>query len=353
MKTKPRDVPYCGVRKEVIEKAKPVFDEEILKYHHHYIFERHRIYKKKEIEKLPPPWTEDEIFQKYRFTNVRRELDRETKWVINNIVNNDNFSLIDKLYYIILFRVINKSESIEKLEFLKYPIEKLIDVDFIRPIIEEKMKSVPKDYAWFSNAFYTSGFKSTWRYPSKYLPELNIKGIEENVIMRMIYILKYAYNKKIPEKSVEAENQCKCFELLNSVPGLGQFIAYQIFVDYTYIPDFPFSENEFTIAGPGCQRGIDFMFKDKDGMTYEECIFWCRDNLVEEWKKRGWEYDLNELFDHLPEYDRCLNVMMLENSFCELSKYTKAKKGLGRPKNNYKPRCDTCKLEPVKKKSLW
>jgi len=49
------------------------------------------------------------------------------------------------------------------------------------------------------------------------------------------------------------------------------------------------------------------------------------------------ETDLETLFDHLPKHDRCLNVMMLENSMCELQKQTKAKRGTGRPRNKYKP----------------
>jgi hypothetical protein len=85
LKTKKDDLKFCGVDSEKIKSAKPTLNEEVLKYHHLYITERTEIYKKKEILKLPQPWTEDEVFLKYRFTNVRRELDRESKWLIQNV----------------------------------------------------------------------------------------------------------------------------------------------------------------------------------------------------------------------------------------------------------------------------
>jgi len=366
MKTKPADVPYCGVRKEVIKKASPTFNEDILKYHHNYIFERHKIYKKKEIEKLPPSWTEDEIFQKYKFTNVRRELDRESKWLIRNISKNENLSFEEKILWSILFRAWNKSETFR---ILNFPEEFNIltfnekDIDKIRNVVEEFSKANPK-YVWYTSAFNMGGIKHTWRFPKIYeykdgktvknLVKHNgkemtvreafdkikdsekISEFEPNMVVRMLWLVKFARDDlNIANLVNEASSQKDAYEKLLLIPGFSEFLAYQVFVDFTYIEEFKFSENEFTVAGPGCQGGIDYMFKDKDGMTYEECIFWVRDYIEKEWKKRGWETDLNKLFDHLPEYDRCLNVMMLENSFCELSKYTKAKKEMGRPRAKY------------------
>ena len=72
-------------------------------------------------------------------------------------------------------------------------------------------------------------------------------------------------------------------------------------------------------------------------MNDEELLFWVRDNIEDEWDKRGLVSDFNDLFDHLDEYDRCGNVMMYENSMCELKKQTSAKRGTGRPRNRYNP----------------
>jgi hypothetical protein len=74
-----------------------------------------------------------------------------------------------------------------------------------------------------------------------------------------------------------------------------------------------------------------------DGMTDEEAIFWVRDNIINEWKRLGLDTDVAGLFSDRQSWDRGLNVMAIENISCEFSKYYKAKKGLGRPRNTYKP----------------
>lgn len=128
------------------------------------------------------------------------------------------------------------------------------------------------------------------------------------------------------------------YKVLCTVPGISAFLGYQIFVDFTYMDEFPFSENEFTVAGPGCQKGLDSIFLDTDGMTPEECLFWLRDNL--DWlftERLGLEWSPEKLFQDLPKYDRYMNVMSLENCMCEFSKYMKVKHGLGRPRKTYKP----------------
>jgi hypothetical protein len=363
MRRKLADKIYCDVCEEKIRTSSPILNEEVLRYHHLYIFERHKIYKKKEIEKLPSPWTKDEVFKKYRFTNVRRELDRESIWLIENICES-NISLSDKILNCILFRTYNKSETSK---LINMPITNwhTLNLEEMRLIFEERSKKDPK-YVFFTPAFMTGGLKKgnafkvepytrrectlihedgtkeTGAYKklrdyANSNPNVSIVEWERNTPTRMLRFIKRAFENGIAEEILNTKSQKEVFEILTNLTGFGKFLAYQVYVDFTYIPEFKYSENEFTISGPGCASGLNFLFDNRDGMTDEELLFWCRDNLVEEWKQRGLEYDLEELFYHLPEYDRCLNVMMLENSMCELSKYTKAKRGDGRPRNIYKP----------------
>src|SRR5437868_3600415 len=49
-----------------------------------WVEERERIRVRKESG-APPPWTDDAILATYRFCNVRRENDRVTVWVRENI----------------------------------------------------------------------------------------------------------------------------------------------------------------------------------------------------------------------------------------------------------------------------
>ena len=305
MKNKPRDKFYCGVRKEIIKMRIPKLNRknfELLKY---WISERYKIHLKKDIQKLSPPWTKDEILQKYRFTNVRREHDKETKWLIKNICLNQKLTYENKILNTILFRLFNKSSTVEEIGLINF------DREF-------SFKKMNKNKIYFSNAFFTSGPKTT---ANKLFPN------EKNMTNKIIKLVYYHKKLTIADRIKSSENQKQVFDNLLSMPGIGKFLAYQIFVDLTYMEEFLFSENEFTAAGPGCIKGLKLIFDDFDKMNYEEALFWLRDNQN--------LFNFNNLFQDLEEYDKKINVMSLENCMCEISKYIRACNGKGRLRAKY------------------
>lgn len=328
MRNKPADVPYCGVREDKIKEANPILDTETLLYLYNFINRRYKIHLRKDVMKKDPPWTKDAVLQEFRFTNVRREHDRETKWLIKNITNSPELCYEDKLMNVLLFRLYNKHETAE---LISMPIafhEKVNwDPEWYRSVFEAALVEDPHR-VFFTAAFHTVGMKLTLQKTTG----------EDFAPMRILKFMKILYEDKFPDKIKECNTQEEVFQVITSYDGIGGFLGYQIFVDMTYIEEFPFSENEFTVAGPGCVMGLNYLFIDRDGMTYEECLFWLRDNLgrcFQDILNKPW--NPHKLFCDLPEYDRCLNVMSLENCFCELSKYIRAKTGTGRPRKKYKP----------------
>ena len=319
MKNKPTDTPYCNVDKNLIKNARPKLNQENLKHLYDWITERYKIHLKKDILKKEKPWTSDKILQKYRFCNVRREHDKETKWLIKNLCQG-NLTYKNKILNITLFRLINKSKTIE----IFGPI------DFSNPDLEnikQKIKTFENQnpsYIYFSNAFFTSGPKTA---ANKLFPE------EPNMVIKIIKLAQSYNQQNIVREITKSNNPKQVFEILKSFNGLGDFLAYQIFVDFTYIPEFPFSENEFVIAGPGCKNGLNLIFEDLGGLGYEEALFWLRDNQNEIFSQ--FNYNPKELFSDLPEEDRHLNIMSLENCMCEISKYLRALSGSGRPRIRY------------------
>lgn len=330
MRNKPADVLYCGVRKDKIKTANPVVHEENLLHLYNFIHRRYRIHLRKDVLKKPQPWTKDPVLQEFRFTNVRREHDRETLWLINHITSNSKVSYDDKLMNCILFRLFNKHETSE---LISQPIRfnKSWNPEAYREVFEAVEVRDPH-YIFFTGAFITGGMKRALKW---YLP----KGTsEDSMPMRVMKFMEHLYADRVVSKIKVCKTQKDVYDLLRGYLGIGDFLAYQMFVDMTYIAEFPFSENEFTAAGPGCKMGLNFLFEDKDGMSYEECLFWLRENLGDLFiRVLGKPWDPNKLFRDLPEHDRCLNVMSLENCFCELSKYIRAKTGTGRPRKKYKP----------------
>lgn len=330
MRSKPADILYCGVDKERIKKAQPVLNERNLLYLYNFIKRRYVIHLRKDVLKKDPPWTNDQVLQNFRFTNIRREHDKESKWVIEHITSNPELSYEDKLLNAILFRLYNKHETAELIS-MPITFSKTPDwnPEWYRSLFETALAEDPQ-VKFFTGAFNTGGLKRALKW---YLPK---DDPQNSMPMRVLWFIQYLIGEGIVEQVKACKRQDEVCNLLSSYMGLGKFLSYQIFVDMTYIKEFPFSENEYTQAGPGCVMGLNYLFEDRDGMTYEECLFWLRDNLdrlfVEE---LGKDWDAKRVFWDLPEEDRCFNVMSLENCFCELSKYIRAKDGTGRPRKKY------------------
>lgn len=379
MKTKPADVPYCGVDQDKIRNAKPVLNEEVIRHHNHFIFERHSIKKKKDAG-LPRPWTDDPILNEYRFTNVRREDDRESQYLIKNISESE-MTLENKIYNTLFMRMYNKWETIVRLGGVRdWSVPP--DINYYSKLIDDEMKRDPS-YVWFTNAYNMGGMKRaagsnyimtrlneeelsevdmsdlpsydgaqmlTGEFPDVfYIPGYLTERVEkahpefrtivvtdQNIPIRIIKRVAQMKKEKLFERIMSCSNQKEVFDLMQSIKGYGKFLGYQLFVDFTYIPEFPFSENEFVVAGPGAERGLQLLVDDFDGLSYAEMLFWLRDNLVDEWKARGLDWDLNELFSDKEEHDRCLNLMQLQNCKCELFKFVRTIRGDGRPKVKYK-----------------
>ncbi len=327
-----KDKLFCGVRKEKILLAKPVLNEEVI---HEWFFhqkERTSIHYKKEILIEPSPWTEDEILSKYKFVNTKRKWDRESRWLIKNLTDNDDLSYEDKILNCFLFRVINKSET---MDLLKGPFRFLeIDLDYInkdlRKILEEREKENP-DYVFFSAAYILGGPKVNF---GKFI-HLIEGEVEPNMILRMIKFV--YYNKdKIINGVVNSKDQKEVYDHLRTFNGIGKFLSYQIFVDLTYIEDFPFTEHNFVVSGPGCERGIDWIFKNRDGMTSEECLFWFTLNQYKIAEKYNIGWDTDKIFHFLPKEERFYTLMDMENSgACEIDKRCRTLFSGKRPKQKY------------------
>ena len=345
MRTKKRDVLYCGVDEYKILGAIPGIDTDMFTEFVQMVKDRYRIHKRKDVKKLPKPWTKNPIMQQYKFTNVRREHDKQSRYLIDNIVNNDKLTLEDKIVNCFMFRAWNNWDTFHDLG-LPADAQRLYDPSFkeaIRPIYKRLSEDAP-ERMWWSSAYNQGGTKHAWKFPAgdgyqRAYKESEAKkhpDWEPDIPLRPFHVGVWLGKQNIVKKLLQAKDQQECFEVIKSVRGFADFLAYQVFVDLTYIPEFPFSENEFTIAGPGCRRGLTILFKDRAGLSYEECLFWLRDSWETLCEDLQIPWDADMLFNDLPEYDRYMNVMSLENCFCEFSKYMRAKTGTGRPRVKYK-----------------
>lgn len=326
MNNKPRDVKYCGVNQERIKAAKVKINPQNFAYLTHFMEERFKIHLKKDVEKLPRPWTEDKILQTFKFTNVFREDDYVTKKLIET-TQKPIRSLQEQVLNTVLYRAWNNPKTFEDFGG-PWTVEEIYDgkalKEKVRPIYH-KLKEAEPHRLWFSSAYNQGGTKLAAQCE-------NLDGtgeFEKDIPLRIFHLGAWMGQLGTYQKLINAPNQLEAFKAIREIRGFADFLAYQIFVDLTYIPEFPFSENEFVIAGPGCRWGLDYIFDDADGLSYSEQIFKLKDILEQEAPQ------LNELY--VPN-GRKINVMNVENCMCEISKYIRAATGTGRPRNHYKPR---------------
>lgn len=311
MKYKLHDIPYCGCRADKIQSALPIIDENNFKMFVYWINERSKIHIKKDLYHMPSPWTEDVVLQKVRFTNVRRELDKQTRHLITRVCEAE-LPYETKIINIILFRMLNKIDSLDG----------ILPIDYSNPEYVSKVsdwiESLPKDHKPFNNVFMVSGMMGSinaWI------------GKRPSQIQSCIDACASWYYYGIAHNIAKMTKANDIYEYLHNLTGIGSFLAYQMFVDMTYCPECPVSENEFVVAGPGCKEGIKLLFDNRNGMTPEECLFWLRNHWLELCKIHNCEFNPDELFPDIPQEDRYMNVMSLQNCCCEFSKFYRAYNG--------------------------
>ena len=314
MRNKPNDIPYGGLNPYKIHSAQPTLNPESLEILKYYVGERYKIHMLKDVENKPFPWTDDPILSMYRFTNIRREHDKNSKYIISKMKQHGNTISMNMIGNIMLFRLFNKIDTMSLMggwvDFEHYDHAK----------VKRQLTQAPEGYAYFTNAYLSSGVKREF---SRYFPDEDVRAANiPHVIDKFLFSI---YNQII-----NATNPNNVIDAFKQVKGIHDFFAYQLFVDLTYLDDFRWSENEFVVSGLGCSMGLSYLFDDPDGLSDEELLFWLRDNcpITDEW--------CMEHMTDLPEEERHMNVMSLENCVCELAKYIKTKRGTGRPRSLYK-----------------
>jgi hypothetical protein len=94
-------------------------------------------------------------------------------------------------------------------------------------------------------------------------------------------------------------------------------MAYQIAIDLNYSSLFNFSENSFTVAGPGAKRGIQKVFQNTGHYSYEDIIMWMVDNQDVELSRLGLSFKCLG--------GRKLKAIDCQGLFCEIDKYCRVK----------------------------
>ena len=277
--------------------------QEIYDMYWYFAYERQNIFYKK-LNNEPKPYTSDEILATYKFCNCYRVLDRVSQYLLKNVIYNNPSKYADRdiLFRIILFKLFNKEDT---WEYLK---EKLGDItlDKFSFLIYDKLLTERKNsgYKLYNDAYISCANKA-YGYDLKHQNHL--------ALLDQMFIKDKIYNKIKFCSSMK-----EVFDILKSYPLIGDFMAYQLVTDINYSNVTNFSENSFTVAGPGAKRGIKKCFSNLNGKSYEDIIKYMYDMQEIEFKR------LNLDFKYLS--NRKLQYIDIKNLFCELDKYLREKR---------------------------
>ena len=270
----------------------------------YWIHERESIRINKEILDHPPPWTHDEVLQKYKFCQVFREDDRTTRWFREHIRTPLHDST-DVFMATVIFRWFNYIESGRTL--LKH--------DLLRNWDRKKaIEEISKQDKWVTGAYII-------KTPNR----MNkVTGVAE-CISHMWKDKNYLIDTMYGISSLE-----KIWNVLRDYPYMGPFMAYEVVTDlrHTYVADNADDIMTWANPGPGAMRGLN-------RLTGRELGF-CK-------RSHPWNEEMQELLKIA--YERLNNNIIdlhkfemreVEGGLCEFDKYSRTVKKEGKTRSIYK-----------------
>ena len=249
------------------------------------------------------PWSNDPILREYKFCNVYRAADRVSQYLIKNICYSDeSLDKANRLFQIIVFRNFSKIETWEKLKNILGHTPTLDDLSSGN--FESALTAITKrNQAIYTNAFILCATDAYGRGRK----HLNHIAMFQHMFFR----------EDIASEILSAASLQHVYEILHRFPLYGDFMSYQTAIDINYSDLIDFSENDFTVAGPGAIRGIRKVFEDLGDYTPAEIILWMVENQVKEYARLGISF--RNLFG------RKIHAIDAQNLFCETDKYCRVR----------------------------
>ncbi len=253
-----------------------------------------------------PPWTTDPIIANYKFTNAYRANDRVSQYLLRKVIydgNEDSRSPNNTFFRIMLFKIFNRNETWDYLS-KRLTLEWEIGGSNLLIAIDDELSRAMENKMQIMSGAYI-------------MPSAGAKnGVRKHTAW--LKILEKMMNGGLPIQTFKfCRTMSGAFNLMRAYPFVGNFLAYQYVTDLNYSPLVDWSENEFTVVGPGSKRGIAKCFRDEDmsDKGTEGVIRWMQEHQDECFKEFGLK------FESLG--GRPLQMIDCQNIFCETDKYAR------------------------------
>ena len=279
-----------------------------------FIYEREQIRLRRE-RGCDYPWTDDNILQTYRFTNIHREDDRVSKHYQKTVRQRYEHDAI-VVPATVLYRWFNRPSTCDMffnqtdMMTNASPFEQYIS-DNALWILQSILDKIPPPHvtgAFIINgkAGYSKG-EGVLQYFDAWDTTHDWKTQWDSWLNSQPILLEDVYNW-----------------IRKDAAGLGSFMAAQIVADLKYTPLLmgTLDWHEWAAPGPGSMRGLNIVL-DQDPKSP-----WKPDN----WLKclQALNHTITPVLEEL-EIGK-LHNQDLQNCLCEFSKYEKTRLGMGRPR---------------------
>lgn len=282
----------------------PVYRQDKMAAFWNFVVERQAIYYRRKVLNMPAPWTIDPVLNQYFFTNVYRELDKGTLFLIRNILRIQDDK--DLLFAIMVYRLFN---DIDTFRFLWLRCKQIQwgNWDW------ERAARYLNAYENHGNRVFTDAFTVTG---------VKFGGFPDKI--RNICYLVGKLQKQTPallEAITSARSLKRVWQIFNDTEGFGRFLAYELAIDCNYSRLISFSENDWVNAGPGCKRGIQWIWGARNpAVKWEDYIAFLQDR----------QESFIEGIDRLVEWHQVwpgyqMTLRGVEHSLCEFQKYSRAR----------------------------
>lgn len=286
------------ITQDIISDWSPVKPTEVFNTYWYFAAERQRIFFKR-LRGCSPPWTDDQILVRYKFTNAYRASDRVSQYLIKNVIYRGDDSPKEIFFRTILFKIFNRigtwellEQNLETISYSTYCFDQYDDI---------LLKALQDGEKIFSAAYIMPSGTSSFGHPKKH--------------QNLLRLLETMMGDDVPLKILEMRSMSRVFELFRSYPMIGDFLAYQYSIDINYSPLTDFSEMEFVVPGPGARDGIRKCFESLGGLSEMDII-----RLVAEKQEKEFAR-LDIKFQSL--WGRALQLIDCQNLFCEVDKYAR------------------------------
>ena len=249
------------------------------------------------------PWTDDTILQKYKFTNIFRELDTGTIYCREAI--RDPYADHPELFFnVAMYRLFNWVPTFETIGFVEE-----FDTKYVNKVVR-RMREQGQQI--FTGAHMITG---------------TLGGDKIHQVVDICLAQLWENRRKLepqPGDTLEMAFNRLC----KKNPGYGAFIAYEVITDLRWTRYLNKAGDIMTWAnpGPGACRGINRIvgiFVYDKSSTYDYL---------------GTMRQLLEVSSsYLPSWVPLLEMRDIEHSLCEYDKYERCRLGQGKPRSRFVP----------------